>query len=69
MLLCCGCSEISSTEPGLIPPSRWYRGYAMTPYLARIDIFPIKSMDGVAIPQAKVLEKWGARMRSRLRPL
>jgi len=28
----------------------------MTPYLARIDIFPIKSMDGVAIPQAKVLE-------------
>jgi uncharacterized protein YcbX len=28
----------------------------MTPYLARIDIFPIKSMDGVSVPQATVLE-------------
>jgi uncharacterized protein YcbX len=28
----------------------------MTPVLARIEIFPIKSMDGVAVPQAKVLE-------------
>lgn len=28
----------------------------MTPYLARIEIFPIKSMDGVAVPQVRVLE-------------
>ncbi|MGF1571422.1 MAG: MOSC domain-containing protein [Nodosilinea sp.] len=36
----------------------------MTPYLAHIDIFPIKSLDGVAVPQAKVLGSgalWGDR--------
>lgn len=27
----------------------------MTPYLARIDLFPIKSLDGWAVPQAAVL--------------
>lgn len=27
----------------------------MTPYLTRIDIFPVKSLDGVSIPQATVL--------------
>jgi hypothetical protein len=36
----------------------------MTAYLARIEIFPIKSMDGVAVPQASVLES-GALERDR----
>lgn len=27
----------------------------MTPYLARIDVFPIKSLDGVSVPEATVL--------------
>jgi hypothetical protein len=54
MLLRCGCSEILSTGLNQFPPVAG-TGYAMTPYLARIDIFPIKSMDGVSVPQAMVL--------------
>jgi uncharacterized protein YcbX len=33
----------------------------MTPYLTRIDIFPLKSMDGVSLPQATVLDSGALR--------
>ena len=33
----------------------------MTAYLARIDLFPVKSLDGMAVPQATVLESGALR--------